>query len=169
MKRILLNVIAAAMALTASAQSYVVIDREANVYDQPNSKQYVTTNMNGDEIKLVKGMAFKKVESAPGFDKIEYTPGINGFVLSSIEVPASALKAPQPGTYPIANASGKSVTVEKTGVDWSATLDGKKYSGIDQGNIILFYGADSYPVVSLVNLSGTPVVITYDNKYTRFL
>jgi hypothetical protein len=161
--------IAVAMAITASAQSYVVIDRETNVYDQPNSKQYVTTNMNGDEIKLVRGMAFKKVESATGFDKIEYTPGINGFVLSSVEVTPSALKAPQPGTYPIANAAGKNVTVEKTGTDWSATLDGKKYSGIDQGNIILFYGADSNPIVSLVNLSGTPVAITYDNTYTHFL
>lgn len=169
MKKILLNLFAAAIAISSSAQSYVVIDREANVYDQPNSKQYVTTNMNGDEVKLSRGMVFKKVESATGFDKIEYTPGINGFVLSSIEVPASALKAPQPGTYPIANASGKSVTVEKTGTDWSATLDGKKYSGIDQGNIILFYGSDSNPIVSLVNLSGTPVAITYDNTYTRFL
>lgn len=152
----------------ACADDYVVIAHEGKVYDRPNSKSYATTNQNGDEIVVKEGMVFKKRETREGWDLIEYTPGLSGFILQYLEATPASLKSPAVGTYSVSNQDGKNIVISQEGTTWVAAFEGKKYAGQKHDGAVVFYDADSNIAFSLVNIGGTPVVVNYDNSVTNF-
>lgn len=167
-KIVLLSVVAAMSAFMAEADDYVVIGHEGKVFDSPKTKSYTTTNQEGEDVVVKEGMVFKKKESRQGWDLIEYTPGLNGFILQSLEAEANSLKTPAAGSYTVANNPEAKVTVAKEGTNWIATSGAKKYSGQLHDGAVIFYDADGNIALSLVVLNGTPVVFDYDNTLTRF-
>lgn len=152
-----------------SAQTFVVIGKESRIFDRPNVKSYATTNMSGQDVVLQPGMAFKLAATpADGWVKIEYTPGLNAFMLESQTAPESSLGIPKPGKYPIANNPGSSIDVVFSG-KWSAN-DGKEtYDGLESGKAVIFTDKFGNTVYSLVVLGGKPVAYSYNNDLTKFL
>lgn len=61
----------------AMSQSYVVLAKDAKVFDEPNPT-YVTLNQKNKEVAPVAGMAFKKIEDKAGWSMVEYSPGLRG-------------------------------------------------------------------------------------------
>lgn len=148
---------------------YVVIAKATKVYDNPGAKSYVTTSRAGVEVEVSPGMVFKRVETRQGWDMVEYTPGLRGFILSTAEVPASSLLSPSAGSYKVANEPSRTIDIRHEGDEWSATSsDGKTYSGSGDGNVIVFIDASANIVYSLVRTSQGSQVFTYDNAVTGF-
>lgn len=160
--------IAAIAVITAMAQDYVVIGHEGYVFDKPNSKSYITTNQMGENVELLPGMVFRCAESRDGWDLIEYTPGLRGFILKAIESGAGSLGTPVPGVYPVANKPGSEAKIEANGSNWTATLDGVSYSGAIHDGALVFFDSQANPALSLVVSGGQPIVFSYDNSLTRF-
>ena len=145
--------------------SYVVVSKNAKVYDEPSAK-YVTLNQDNMEVSPVPGMVFKTDEHTPGWFKIEYSPGLHAYIPEQFV--ASDIKEPQTGSYKVANNPGETVSVKKNGSEWTAVSGGKTYKGIIDGNIIIFLNDDGYPSYSLVDLGQGGMVISYDNAVTNF-
>lgn len=86
--------------VAAYAQNYAAIAGESRVFDKPNVKSYATTNTSGQEIILMPGMVFSVSPAQSGWNKIEYTPGINAFVMNSQLAQQSQISAPKTGSIP---------------------------------------------------------------------
>lgn len=150
------------------ADDFIVITHEGKVFDQPNAKSYSTTNKDGEDVVISDGMVFKKKESRQGWDMIEYSPGLNGFILQSLEATPGTLKTPSPGVLPIANNSGVTADIKRDGDNWSATVNGHKYAGQLHDNVVVFFSAHGDIILSLVNKGGKNLVFSYDNDVTHF-
>ncbi len=150
------------------AQSYVAVNTDTKVFDQASAQGYVTQNQQGQNVVLSPGMAFKTTDSTPGWDVIEYTPGLRGYIMKTNEVSPSALKAPTPGSYKVSNDSSTTLVIsDKAGV-WSASAGNVSYSGKMYGNIVVFYAKNGNQAYTLLDYGNGPVVMSYNNKITKF-
>ncbi|MCM1152795.1 MAG: hypothetical protein NC328_03975 [Muribaculum sp.] len=148
------------------AQNYVVIAKEAQVYDAPKANTYKTLNQDGQEVILSVGMAFKMNDSQNGWDKVEYTPGLNGYILHSQEATDGELGMPQSGKYQCRNIND-SVTVTQNGEEWMAISSKGEFNGEQIGKVLVFKDRFGNPYYTLVVLNGTPLLMTYDNAVTH--
>ena len=154
--------------VAAYAQNYAAIAGESRVFDKPNVKSYATTNTSGQEIILMPGMVFSVSPAQSGWNKIEYTPGINAFVMNSQLTQQSQISAPKTGEYTVANDAGKRIVISENGGNWSAKVNGQEYKGLCVNNLIVFVDKFSNPAYSLAVVSGKTYVYSYDNKLTKF-
>lgn len=155
-----------AASLSASADNYIVIGREAKVFDEPDATGYVTLNTKNKEVVLQPGMVFKTFDESKGWFIIEYSPGLRGYL--SEQARTSVKTPPEAGTYSVANNPSQKLNVTKTGHKWTAKTHDKQYSGEVFENVVVFFDDKKNPAFSLVNLSSGPVVMTYDNSVTKF-
>lgn len=148
-----------------SAQNYVAITREGNVYDEASAK-YITLNQNNDEVAVIPGMVFPTSEHTPGWYMVEYSPGLHAFIPDQIV--ASNFQEIKPGSYTIKNNANKQLKAEGSGDNWTATVDGTTFKGVKWEDILVFVDANNNIAYSLVDLGEGPIAITYDNKVTKF-
>lgn len=150
---------------SVSAQDFIAVAKDGNVYDEANAK-YITVNQNNDDVSVVPGMVFSTNQHIPGWYKIEYSPGLHAFIPDQIA--ATTFKPVVAGTYDIKNYDGHKLSVEGSGNDWSASVDGKNYKGEKFEEIILFKDESNNIIFSLVDIGTGPIAVTYDNKVTKF-
>lgn len=169
MKKFLFTLLCTLAATVAAAQSLTVIANESRIFDQPNVKSYATTNMAGADVLLQPGMVFKVVGTpTDGWMKIEYTPGLNAFLLASQTAGASQLGTPQPGTYTLTNDASAKLQIAHTD-KWTAN-DGKtEYVGTEICGAVIFTDKFGNTVYSLAVVGGKPLVYSYNNDLTKFL
>ena len=151
--------------MSCSAQDYIAIAKDGNVYDEANAK-YITLNQYNDEVSVIPGLVFATSEHTPGWYKVEYSPGLHAFIPEQIT--ASSLSEVNPGTYTITNNGSQTITVVKNGDDWSATVDGANYKGKKEEDILVFVDNNNNVAFSLTDLGNGPIAITYDNSVTKF-
>lgn len=153
----------------ALADDYVAIAIKGKVFDQASATGYVTQNAKNQDVVLTPGMAFKVTGNESGWDIIEYTSGLRGYIMKTIEAEPQTIKAPEAGSYKVANDPSVTLTVTGSGDTWEAKVGSASYTGTRSGNIIVFYdpttGNQAY---SLVNINGKPTVMSYSNTITNF-
>ncbi len=153
------------------AQNYVVISNESRLFDQPNVKSYPTTNTSGVNVILSPGMIFKQVgEAQNGWIKVEYTPGLNAFMLQSQTATTGMLSVPSPGKYKISNDSEKTLSIARNGNEWTANDGDQIYASISTGNESMLVFPDQFgnPIYSVTDLNGEIIVVCYKNDLTKF-
>lgn len=163
--KILTLVLAIGATVTALANDYVAVAKEGNVYDEANAK-YITLNQNNEDVTLIPGMVFETSQRTPGWYKIEYSPGLHGFIPEQIA--ASTFKPIVAGNYEVSNNPGQSINISQAGNDWNAEADGKSYKGQLFEDILIFRDNSNNIMFTLVDIGNGPIVITYDNKITKF-
>lgn len=151
--------------MAASAQNYIAIAKDGNVYDEANAK-YITVNQENEEVNVIPGMVFSTSQHTPGWYMVEYSPGLHAFVPEQIT--ASNFSEPKAGSYQIKNQPGNTLTVNLSGSDWSASANGKNYKGNRWEDIVIFLDDNNNIAFSLVDLGNGPIAITYDNSVTKF-
>lgn len=151
---------------SAMADDYIVINKNGKVFDQPKATGYVTLNQNNEEVSILPGMVFKSFESKQGWNMVEYSPGLRGYI--SDQVKHSKCLQPKAGTYKVANKATEMLKVENNGNVWKASTDGKTFPGKAFGNILIFFDEKGNPAYSLVDMGNVPIVMTYDNAVTKF-
>lgn len=164
-KHILFLALTAISAVSVSAQNYITIGKNGNVYDEPNAK-YITVNQNNEDVTVVPGMVFATSQHTPGWYKVEYSPGLHAFIPEQIA--AGSFVPVKAGTYNISNNPGHKITVEGSGDNWNASVDGKSYKGKKFQEILIFMDANNNKAFSVVDIGTGPVAITYDNSVTKF-
>lgn len=147
------------------ADNYVAIAKNGNVYDEANAK-YITVNQNNEDVNIIPGMVFKTSEHTPGWYKVEYSPGLHGFIPDQIS--ASDFKSLSPGDFNVSNNPGQKITIQSSGEEWTGIIEGKTYKGIKNDNIIVFVDESGNILFSLVDIGNGPMVMTYDNSVTKF-
>lgn len=167
--RLFASLIIALTALAASAEDYIIIGKETKVFENPTTKSYAVTNRFDEEITLQPGMAFPVIETAQGWARIEYTPGLKGYiqVLSEAKT-TSRPTAIRAGKYEIANLPCEKLEIvmapKLSARDTSATYDGEA-----EDNILLFRDQFGNPAYTAVILDGHTIIYSYDPKLTRLL
>lgn len=151
---------------TASADNYLIVCKEGKVFDEPNSKGYVTLNQSNQEVSFLPGMVFKDLEKRQGWSLVEYSPGLRGFI--SDQVTAEKTVTPKAGTYKIQNSPSKQLKVYNTGDVWTATVDNQTFNGKKFNNVVVFFDDKNNQRYSLVDLGNGPVAMSYDYNITRF-
>ena len=151
--------------LPLSAENLVVVAKNGNVYDEANAK-YITLNQNNEDVNVIPGMVFDTSQHTPGWYKVEYSPGLHAFIPEQITT--SNFNPVAAGTYSLQNNPGQKITVQNSGDDWTAVVDGNNYQGKNKENVLIFLGADNKIAFSLVDLGDGPIAITYDNSVTKF-
>ena len=163
--RLLAAISISAMAyFTVSAQDFVAVSKNGNVYDEANAK-YITLNQNNENVDVVPGMVFSTSEHKPGWYKVEYSPGLHAFIPEGIT--ATTFNKVSPGTYKIQNMPSHELSAQQNGTEWTATVDGKTYNGKQVEDIVVFYDNTTI-AFSLVDVGEGPIAITYDNSVTKF-
>lgn len=145
--------------------TFIVVGKQAKVFDTPNAKGYVTLNQKNEEVVLLPGMAFKSHEDSKGWTLIEYSPGLRGYVANPMLVSPSEVI---PGSYKISNHTGKILHAEKNANGWTGTVDSKAYEGKAFGNVVIFFDDKKNPAYSLVDCGAGPIVVSYANEITKF-
>lgn len=166
LKAIVLSIMAVAASLNAYADNFVVVGKETKVFDEPNAKGYVTLNTKNQEVVLQPGMVFKTLENTSGWYIIEYSPGLRGYMSEQVKAPVNNL--PKGGTYSVSNAPSQKLKTVSEGDKWIATVGEKQFLGKAFGNIIIFFDEKNTPAYSLVDMGEGPIVMSYDNKVTKF-
>ena len=151
--------------LTLSAQDFIAIAKDGNVYDEANAK-YITVNQNNDDVSIIPGMVFPVSDHTPGWYKVEYSPGLHAFIPEQIA--ASNFKQPQPGSYQLTNNPGIQLKVEGSGDNWTASTGNQTYKGLRSQDILVFYDNNNNLAYSLVDIGNGPIAVTYDNAVTKF-
>lgn len=175
MKKLFATIALAVSALSLFAQDYIIIGKETKVFETPTTKGFAVTNRDNDEIILQPGMAFPVVENTQGWAKIEYTPGLKGYIQQLSEAKTIAKpSAIKPGKYNIANKPGaKLEIITDNTADSSSTLSAKDgaatYPGTAEGNILLFTDNFGNPAYTAVILDGATIIYSYDPKLTKLL
>lgn len=152
--------------LAAFAEEYVVIGKEAKVFDSPDATGYVTLNTKNEEVVLSPGMVFKIHNSENGWYVIEYSPGLRGYL--SEQAKASKAAAPQAGNYSVSNTPSQQLNASGSADKWNANVGGKQFAGKSFGNAVVFFDDKGYPAYTLTDLGTGPIVMTYDNAVTKF-
>ncbi|MDE7380895.1 MAG: hypothetical protein K2N03_02035 [Muribaculaceae bacterium] len=153
--------------INAFSKSYLVVAREGRVFDQPNNKSYPTTNKAGDNVVVQPGMVFPLSSDSNGWSLIQYTPGLQGYIFTSISASDDQLTKPVTGKYVTVN-SNLPVVITKNDERWEIN-DGKKvYTGVEDNNAIIFKNEFSNITYTLVNLNNIPIVMDYNNEVTKF-
>ncbi|MBD5204094.1 MAG: hypothetical protein HDS82_04370 [Bacteroidales bacterium] len=170
MKKLLLclTLFISALPLSATAEDFIVVGHEGKVYDTPNSKAYATTNRDGEDINLSTGMVFKRNETRQGWNLIEYSPGLNGFILQSLVESPTSLETPESGVYPVNNIPGTNVKISIENGTWTATLGTSKYAGQLHDGALIFFSAEGDIILSVVKKRGKVLVYSYSNDITKF-
>lgn len=148
------------------ADNFMAVGIQGKVFDEPKSTGYVTLNSKNEEVTVIPGMAFKVLESQNGWNIIEYSPGLRGYL--SDEVKASKSIMPKAGAYNVSNNKGEKVNITLEAGNWTATSGNKQFKGKAEGNIIIFLDADGKPAYSLLDIGNGGVVMTYNNAVTKF-
>lgn len=151
--------------LSGFAQTYVTIGKAGKVYDEANMK-YVTLNQNNEEVNVVPGMVFRQTDKTPGWEMIEYSPGLRGYIPETMV--ASELKEPVAGNYKVANNPQQNFIVTLDGDQWTGTTDGKTFTGKRFNNVIVFFDNDKNRLYTLADPGTGGTVINYDNAVTKF-
>ena len=163
-KLILLS--ALAISLSAFAEEYIIVGKDAKVFDEPNAKGYVTLNRNNEEVILTPGMIFKTLDKAKGWYIIEYSPGLRGYLSEQCKV--SIAKAPTPGTYTVTNYPSQKMNVTASENEWTASIGDNQYKGKTYGKVVVFLDNNGKIAYSLVDLGDGTIAISYDNAVTNF-
>ena len=151
---------------TIMADTFIAVNKEAKVFDEPDATGYVTLNQKNEEVTALPGMVFKLSENKGGWNLVEYSPGLRGYI--SDQVKQSKFILPKAGTYKVANKPTDKITVVTNAGKWSASIGGKTYQGDLSGNIVVFFDDKKMPAYSLVDFGNGPIVMTYDNSVTKF-
>lgn len=171
MKRLFLLVGTAALscALQLSAENYIVIGKDSKVFESPVAKdEFAAVNKDDVPVVLKAGMAFKASEQKTGWYVVEYSPGVRGMIMQNVIAPASAVKAPAAGKYKVANNISEEVTVSGSGENWSLSSGGASFSGIKEGDIVVFPDAKGNIKYTFINYNGKPAIFNYDNTVTNY-
>lgn len=155
-----------ALSTSMAADTFIAVNKETKVFDEPDATGYVTLNQKNEEVTALPGMVFKSSENKGGWNLVEYSPGLRGYI--SDQVKQSKFVLPKAGTYKVANKPADKLTVECNGDKWTATVAGKTYQGESSGNIVVFLDDRNTPAYSLVDFGNGPIVMTYDNSVTKF-
>lgn len=148
-----------------SAQDFVAIGKNGNVYDEANTK-YITVNQNNDNVTVMPGMVFATSKHIPGWYMIEYSPGLHAYIQEQITT--GNFKSIQPGSYELANLPGHKLIVNNSGNNWTATINGQTFQGATFQEIVVFKDINNNVVYSLVDLGNGPIAISYNNDVTKF-
>lgn len=159
------SMLSSAFLFPAMAETYVVVGKNAKVFDEANSN-YVTLNQKNQEVAPQPGMVFKLIENNAGWAMIEYSPGLRGYISDLVKATKSIM--PKPGTYTVKNKATDKLKVESDGTAWTAAIGPNKYNGKAFGNVIVFFDTKNNPAYSLVDLGNGPIVMSYDNSVTNF-
>lgn len=158
--------ITSSLAFSAMADTYIVVNKNAKVFDEPKATGYVTLNQKNEEVTILPGMVFKSLENQQGWNMVEYSPGLRGYI--SDQVKHAKCLLPKAGTYKVGNKPADKLTIELKDNVWNATIGGKTFQGKSFNNIVVFFDEKKNPIYSLVDLGEGPIVMTYDNAVTRF-
>ena len=164
-KIFLTTFLAIGLCLPVFSNNYIVVAKDGNVFDEANAK-YITLNQNNDNVNVIPGMVFETSEHTPGWYKVEYSPGLHAFIPEQIT--ASNFKVLKPGTYNINNNPNQKISVQGSDNNWTATVDGKTYKGLESENILIFVDNNNKIAFSLVDIGSGPIAINYDNSVTNF-
>lgn len=166
-KKLIVSSVVVLAALGCRATTpYVTVMKPGKVFDEPNAKGYVSLNTRNEEVNLVPGMVFKVIEKGNGWDIVEYSPGLRGYVPSQIIGQPDVL--PKGGTYKVANNPKETLTISTDGKGWKAISGTTILDGQIVGNAIIFSDKNGNQVYSLVELADGPVVMTYVGSVTGF-
>lgn len=168
MKRLIAGIMTLVTAVAVWGADYTVVAAKAKVFDQPSATGYVTQNAQNQDVTVTPGMAFKVTDSEGGWDVVEYSPGLRGYIMKTIEAAPSSLGAPAPGSYKVANHPSETVTVSNDGGKWSIRSGNSLCAGAAYGKVVVFTDAQGNQAYTLVCLNGTQTVMTYSNAVTKF-
>lgn len=158
--------VASSISFTALADDFISIAKNGKVFDTPDATGYVTLNTGNKEVVLSPGMVFKVIEKSSGWNMIEYSPGLRGYVSDQIKAQKSVL--PKPGVYQVKNKPVDKIEVGQAAQSWTAKSGTTSFKGKQFGNYVIFFDAAGNPKYSLVDLGEGPVVMVYDNSVTHF-
>lgn len=162
----LLSFLFASFTFNAKAEEYVVISKPTKVFDSANTKGYVTLNSKNEEVSLQPGMVFKTLEASNGWDLIEYSPGLRGYLSQQATTKDTLL--PKEGAYSVSNIANKKINISNNNNSWSANVDNKTYNGNSFGNVVIFFNEKGQPAYSLTDIGNGSIVFSYDNAVTGF-
>lgn len=154
--------------IEASADEYAVIMTDSKIYEEPNARGYVARNMNDEEVTVSKGMVFKILERSNGWDIVEYTPGLRGFIMETIVAPDSDLSAPVAGGFNPINSPSEVANISNADGVWTISVNGHNYKGVKNNNVLVFLNDKNQIAYSLVVIDGQKIVYSYDNSLTKF-
>lgn len=165
-KSLLFSLSALAISLSAFGEEYIIVGKDAKVFDEPNAKGYVTLNRKNEEVILTPGMIFKTFENSKGWYIIEYSPGLRGYLSEQCKV--TTLNAPAPGVYTVANFPSQNLKVSGSADNWTAVVGDNQYNGKAFGKVLIFTDDTGKMAYSLVDIGDGPIAISYDNTVTNF-
>lgn len=169
LKSILLSIMSTCVFASAFSQSLVAIGNETKIFEKPNVNSYATTNTQGQDITLSAGMVFLQSDNNSGWTKIQYTPGLNAYLLNSLIAGTDSLKPLKNGSFTVKNNPSVTVSISGAGTPAITLKTGDKvYTATVEGNIALFKDQYGNPAYSFVELNGQPTVYSYDNNVTHF-
>lgn len=151
--------------IPVSAKDFVAVTKNGNVYDEASAK-YITVNQDNEDVAVIPGMVFAASQHTPGWYMVEYSPGIHAFIPDHIT--STSLNPVPAGTYTLQNNPQQQITVQGSGDNWNATVDGNSYKGQEVQNILIFTDALGNIAYSVVDFGTGPIAITYDNSVTKF-
>ena len=166
MKKFLLALLSIVISFPVFAQGYIVIGSSAKVYDQPNAKGYATTNRLDQDVVLQPGMCFQSEGNNAGWLKIQYSPGIRGYIMDSALDKSATL--PAPGSYKVANTDEKA-DLALNGANWTLTVGNKKIDGTVSGAVVVFINQFGNPAYIATKSGGKTYIFNYDNQITNFI
>lgn len=164
--RVLFLLFACVTSLLVRAEDFIVVGKDAKVFDEPNAKGYVTLNTKNEEVLLTPGMVFKALENAKGWYVIEYSPGLHGYL--SEQACATTIIRPKPGLYSVYNAPTIKLNTSDFGDEWSASVENKVFRGKVYGDVVIFFDDEGNTAYSLADFGSGPIVMSYDNSNTKF-
>lgn len=155
-------------AFAARGEEYAVIMTDSKIYEEPNARGYVAKNMNDEEVTVSKGMVFKVLEKTNGWEIVEYTPGLRGYIMETVVAPSADLSAPVAGGYNPVNNPAEVANISNADGVWTISVNGHNLKGNKSGNVIVFLDDKNQMAYSLVVIDGRKMVYSYDNSLTKF-
>lgn len=150
------------------SQNYVVVNSATKIYEEPNARGYVARNTNDEEINVIPGMVFKRLDVLKGWDKVEYSPGLSGLIMETMLADNANLEIPDAGYYNPVNNSSETVNIACASGEWTLSVNGHNYKGTQYGPIVVFNTTSGEQMYTLVKINGKSVVCTYSNDITGF-
>ena len=165
---LLLFVLTLGFVKTANAEELAVILTGSKIYEEPKATGYVAKNMDDREVTVEKGMVFKILDKANGWDIVEYSPGLRGYIMETVMASSSDLSDPLAGGYNPSNNPSVVVNISEADGVWTLSENGHNYKGIRNGKVVVFVDSKNQIAYSLVAINGNQIVYGYDNSLTKF-